>query len=97
TKQEHTLISWFGRANYNFEDKYLLTATLRDDGSSRFAPQNRWALFPSVALAWKLKAESFLRNADKVSELKIRLGYGLTGQQDGIGNYDYLAYYYLSN
>ena len=96
-KQEHTLISFFGRANYSFDEKYLLTGTLRDDGSSRFAPQNRWALFPSVAFAWKIKAESFLRNVDNVSELKLRLGYGLTGQQDGIGNYDYLAYYSLSD
>ena len=96
-KQEHTLISYFGRANYSFEDKYLLTATIRDDGSSRFAPQNRWALFPSVAFAWRIKGESFLQNSDNVSELKLRLGYGLTGQQDGIGNYDYLAYYSLSD
>lgn len=96
-KQEHTLISYFGRANYSYDDKYLLTATLRDDGSSRFAPENRWALFPSVALAWKIKGESFLSNVDAVSNLKLRLGYGLTGQQDGIGNYDYLAYYSLSD
>jgi TonB-linked SusC/RagA family outer membrane protein len=96
-KPEHTLISWFGRANYSFEDKYLLTGTLRYDGSSRFAPQNRWALFPSVAFAWKVKSESFLRNADAVSDLKLRLGYGVTGQQDGIGNYDYLSYYALSD
>lgn len=96
-KPEHTLISWFGRANYSFEDKYLLTATLRRDGSSRFAPQNRWGLFPSVALAWKLKSESFLRNVDALSDLKLRLGYGVTGQQDGIGNYAYLSYYALSS
>lgn len=96
-KQEHTLISYFGRVNYSYKDKYLLTATLRDDGSSRFAPQNRWALFPSAALAWNVKDESFLKNTDVVSQLKLRLGYGLTGQQDGIGNYDYLAYYSLSD
>jgi iron complex outermembrane receptor protein len=96
-KPEHTLISYFGRANYSFMDKYLLTGTLRYDGSSRFAPQNRWALFPSVAFAWKIKSESFLRNADVVSDLKLRLGYGVTGQQDGIGNYDYLSYFALSD
>ncbi len=96
-KPEHTLISYFGRANYSFMDKYLLTGTLRYDGSSRFAPQNRWALFPSVAFAWKIKSESFLRDADGISDLKLRLGYGVTGQQDGIGNYDYLAYYSLSD
>jgi len=95
-KPEHTLISYFGRANYSFEDKYLLTGTLRRDGSSRFAPQNRWGLFPSVALAWKVKSEPFLRNVEAVSDLKLRLGYGVTGQQDGIGNYDYLSYYSLS-
>ena len=94
---EHTLISYFGRANYSFEDKYLLTGTIRRDGSSRFAPQNRYAVFPSAAFAWKIKSESFLSNVDVVSELKLRLGYGLTGQQDGIGDYDYLAYYYLSD
>ncbi len=96
-KQEHTLISYFGRANFSYNERYLLTATLRDDGSSRFAPQNRWALFPSAALAWNIKNESFLTNVDAVSQLKLRLGYGLTGQQDGIGNYDYLAYYSLSD
>jgi TonB-linked SusC/RagA family outer membrane protein len=96
-KEQHTLISYFGRANYSYDDKYLLTATLRDDGSSRFAPQNRWALFPSAALAWKIKAEPFLTNVDAVSQLKLRVGYGVTGQQDGIGNYDYLAYYSLSD
>jgi iron complex outermembrane receptor protein len=96
-KPEHTLISYFGRANYNFEDKYLLTGTLRYDGSSRFAPQNRWALFPSVAFAWKIKSEPFLSNSNTVSNLKLRIGYGVTGQQDGIGNYDYLSYYSLSD
>jgi TonB-linked SusC/RagA family outer membrane protein len=96
-KPEHTLISYFGRANYSFEDKYLLTGTIRRDGSSRFAPQNHWATFPSVAFAWKIKEESFLRNTDAVSDLKLRLGWGLTGQQDGIGNYDYLSYYSLSD
>jgi iron complex outermembrane receptor protein len=91
------LISYFGRANYSYDDRYLLTATIRRDGSSRFAPQNRWGVFPSVALAWKVKDESFLRNSQVVSDLKLRLGYGVTGQQDGIGNYDYLSYYALSN
>ncbi len=96
-KPENTLISFFGRLNYTFNDKYLLTATLRRDGSSRFAPVNRWGLFPSVALAWKVKDETFLKDSRVVSNLKIRAGYGITGQQDGIGNYDYLSYYALSN
>jgi TonB-dependent starch-binding outer membrane protein SusC len=95
-KPENTLISYFGRANFVYNDRYLLTATLRRDGSSRFAPKNRWGLFPSVALAWKVKDESFLKNSNVVSDLKLRIGYGITGQQDGIGNYDYLSYYALS-
>lgn len=90
---EHTLISYFGRFNYFYNDRYLLTATLRRDGSSRFAPSNRWGLFPSVALAWSINNEAFLKNSNVVSNLKLRLGYGETGQQDGIGNYDYLSYY----
>ena len=97
TKQQHILISYFGRANYSYDDRYLLTGTLRYDGSSRFAPSNRWGLFPSAAFAWKVKNEAFLRNSTVLSDLKVRLGYGVTGQQDGIGNYDYLAYYYLSS
>ncbi len=96
-KPEHVLISYFGRANYSFKDRYLITATLRYDGSSRFSPSNRWGLFPSVALAWKISDEAFLRNSTAVSNLKLRLGYGVTGQQDGIGNYDFLAYYSLSS
>ncbi|MEP7143098.1 MAG: TonB-dependent receptor [Ferruginibacter sp.] len=95
-KPEHNLISFFGRANYTFNDKYLLTGTIRRDGSSRFAPNFRWGTFPSVALAWKIKEESFLKRSNTVSDLKLRLGYGITGQQDGIGNYDYLSYYSLS-
>ena len=96
-KPEHTLISYFGRANYAFKDRYLLTATVRRDGSSRFAPVNRWGVFPSVALAWKIKDESFLKSNKTVSDLKLRLGYGVTGQQDGIGDYDFLSYYALSS
>ncbi|HSC37171.1 MAG TPA: SusC/RagA family TonB-linked outer membrane protein, partial [Chitinophagaceae bacterium] len=97
-KPEHTLISYFGRANYVFNERYLLTATLRHDASSRFSPANRSYLFPSVAVSWKIKEEAFLKNNNVVSDLKLRLGYGITGQQDGagIGNYDYLSYYALS-
>lgn len=98
-KPEHTLVSFFGRANYSFKNKYLLTATLRRDGSSRFSPNNRWGLFPSVAFAWKINEEVFLKDNTVVSDLKLRLGYGVTGQQDGpaIGNYSYLSYYALSS
>jgi iron complex outermembrane receptor protein len=86
---ENYLVSFFGRVNYTFKDRYLLTATLRDDGSSRFAKGNQWGLFPSVALAWKIKDESFLKGVSSVTDLKLRLGWGVTGQQD-IGN-DYPA------
>ena len=94
---ENTLISFFGRANYAFKDRYFLTATLRRDGSSRFAPANRWGLFPSIALAWNVKDETFLKNSKVVSALKVRTSYGVTGQQDGIGNYDYISYFALSS
>ena len=91
---EYYIVSFFGRANYTFKDKYLLTATLRNDGTSRFSPDNRWGLFPSFAFAWKLNEENFLRDTDWLSELKLRLGYGVTGQQRiGQGNYPYLPVY----
>ena len=96
-KPEHTLISYYGRLNYSFNDKYFLTGTVRTDGSSRFNPSNRWSVFPSGSFAWKIKEEGFLRNSRVVSDLKLRLGYGITGQQEGIGNYDYISYYALSN
>ena len=86
---ENFLVSFFGRVNYTLKDRYLLTATVRDDGSSRFAKGNQWGLFPSVAFAWKIKDESFLKNVKAVSILKLRLGWGVTGQQD-VGN-DYPA------
>jgi iron complex outermembrane receptor protein len=92
-KTENYLVSFFGRFNYSLLDRYLLTVTVRDDGSSRFAKGNRWGLFPSAALAWKINEESFLRDVDAVSNLKLRLGYGVTGQQEGIGDYTYFASY----
>jgi TonB-dependent starch-binding outer membrane protein SusC len=96
-KPEHTLISYFGRLNYSYLDRYLLTATLRRDGSSRFGPDNKWGLFPSAAVAWNINDEEFLRNSQTVSSLRLRIGYGITGQQDGIPNYAYLADYSLSD
>lgn len=90
-KQESYLVSFYGRANYTAFDRYMLTATVRRDGSSRF--KDHWATFPSVALGWKISEESFLKNANWMDELKIRLGWGKTGQQDGIGNYNYFASY----
>jgi len=96
-KTQNTLVSFYGRANFTILDKYLVTATLRRDGSSRFAPESRWGLFPSAALAWKLKEESFLKNVKALTDLKLRLGYGVTGQQDVGSDYPYLARYTLSD
>lgn len=95
-KPENNLVSFFGRVNYSFKDRYLLTATVRKDGSSRFGLGHKWGTFPSVALAWKVKDELFLRNSETISDLKIRVGYGITGQQDGINDYDFLSFYALS-
>lgn len=95
-KPEYRLESYFGRANFTVADKYLLTATLRRDASSKFAPENRVGYFPSVAAAWKLKDE-FFKGSRTVSDLKLRLGWGITGQQDGIAYYSYLPRYTLSN
>ena len=92
----NTLVSFYGRVNYSLLDRYLITATVRTDGSSRFAPKYRWGVFPSLALAWKVKEESFLKEVDAISDLKLRLGYGMTGQQDGIANYSYQSVYALS-
>jgi TonB-dependent starch-binding outer membrane protein SusC len=91
---ESYLVSFFGRLNYSLMDKYLLTFTLREDGSSRFSKANRWGLFPSAAFAWKVKEESFLKDVNAVSDLKLRLGYGVTGQQNiTSSDYPYLARY----
>ncbi len=92
--QRHSLISYYGRINYTFDGRYLLTATFRRDGSSRFAKDNRWGTFPSVALAWRVSNESFWEGIrDVMNDLKIRASYGITGQQDGIANYSYLPIY----
>lgn len=93
TKYENYLVSFFGRLNYVYSDKYYLTFTLRNDGSSRFSEDNRWGLFPSLALAWNMKQESFLSDNDVVSSLKLKLGYGITGQQDIGTDYGYFGTY----
>ncbi len=90
---ENRLIGVYGRLNYSYKGKYLLTAAIRRDGSSRFAKENRWGNFPSVALGWRLKDEGLFKKAKNLSELKIRAGFGITGQQDGIGNYSYIGDY----
>ncbi len=93
---QNRLLSYYGRLNYTFKNKYLLTATVRTDGSSRFSESNRFATFPSGALAWKIKEEEFLKGVDFISDLKLRVGYGITGQQEGIPNYGYLSFYNIS-
>ena len=93
SKSEYFLVSFFGRANYSYANRYSITATLRADGTSRFA-NNKWGIFPSVALAWNAKNESFLEDVDALSALKVRLSYGQTGQQDVGGLYDALPTYY---
>ena len=93
SKSEYFLVSFFGRANYSYDNRYSVTATLRADGTSRFA-NNKWGIFPSVALAWNAKNESFLEDVDALSALKVRLSYGQTGQQDVGGLYDALPTYY---
>ena len=90
-KSESYLVSFFGRANYIAFDRYMVTATVRRDGSSRFG--DHWATFPSVALGWKINEEAPLRNVSWIDEIKLRLGWGKTGQQDGIGDYNYFASY----
>lgn len=93
---ESFLVSFFGRMNYTLLDRYLLTATFRADGSSKFNKDNRWGYFPSVALAWRINQENFLKNVDWLSDLKLRLGYGITGQQEGIGDYSYFLSYVVN-
>jgi iron complex outermembrane receptor protein len=96
-KPEHRLQSFYGRLNYTYDDKYILTGTVRRDGSSRFSPLNKYAVFPSGAFAWRLKEENFLKDSKTISDLKLRVGYGTTGQQDGLDNYGYTSLYALSS
>lgn len=91
TKNDWAILSFIGRANYNFADKYLLTATIRRDGSSRFSKENRWGTFPSFSAAWRLSEESFYNRNKWVSDIKLRAGYGETGNQAGIDNYAYFT------
>lgn len=94
TDQRHSLISYYGRLNYTLMKRYLLTATMRRDGSSRFSPDNRWGTFPSVALAWRVSQEDFFKALTPVvNDMKVRVSYGITGQQDGISNYGYIPVY----
>ncbi|WP_310396719.1 SusC/RagA family TonB-linked outer membrane protein [Hymenobacter sp.] len=96
-KTQNTLLSFYSRVNYAFNDRYLLTATLRNDGSSHFSEGNKWGLFPAASVAWRVGQENFLKGSPTVSDLKLRLGYGVTGQQDIFSaadtDYPYLARY----
>jgi iron complex outermembrane receptor protein len=91
-KGQSKLISFFGRANYNYLNKYLVTASIRRDGSSRFGANNKWGLFPSASVAWKISEESFMKSTSEwLENLKLRIGYGVTGNQEGIGEYKSLS------
>jgi iron complex outermembrane receptor protein len=90
---EKSLLSFFGRATYNYKEKYLLTVNVRNDYSSKFSKENRSGIFPSVALAWRIAQENFLKNSKAVSDMKLRLGWGVVGQQDGIYEYGYIPNY----
>ena len=94
--QRHVLLSYYGRLNYSYGSRYMLTATVRRDATSRFAQSQRWGTFPSVALGWRVTEESFMKDQQVLSNLKLRASYGVTGQQDGIGNYNYLPVYTIS-
>ena len=100
--QRWNLASFMGRVNYNYKDRYLLTVSARYDGSSRLAPGHKWVLFPSAALAWRVKEESFLKDVDCLSNLKLRLGWGITGNTaidpyKTQGSLEYGRYSYGSN
>jgi TonB-dependent starch-binding outer membrane protein SusC len=96
-KPQSTLISYYGRLIYTFNNRYLLAASIRTDASSRFSPDTRWGTYSSLALTWRIKQEKFLSASNTISDLKLRLSYGVTGNQDGIYNYPYLAVYSLSD
>ena len=96
-KTHNSLVSYFGRFNYNLLDRYLLTATFRADGSSRFRKGKKWGYFPAAAFAWKINNEPFMKNVKWIDELKLRLGWGMTGQQNGIDDFYYYTLYRVSN
>ena len=96
-KSHNSLVSYFGRLNYNLLDRYLLTATYRADGSSRFRNGKKWGYFPAAAFAWKINNEPFMKNVKWIDELKLRLGWGMTGQQNGIDDFYYAPVYTISD
>ena len=90
TASDWAIMSYVGRFSYNFDSKYLLTANFRADGSSKLAPGNRWGYFPSVSAAWRISSEKFMKDIKWIDDLKIRGGWGQTGNQSGVGDYGYL-------
>ena len=96
-KNENYLVSFYGRVNYSIDSRYVFTFTARGDGSSKFAKAHRWGFFPSGAFAWNIAKEPFMEDVAEVSEMKLRLSVGQTGQQDGIGDYVHLARYNISS
>jgi len=92
-ERTYSLASQFGRINYKFKDKYLITGTIRRDGSSKFAPDKQYGVFPSGSIAWRMKEEDFMQDVSWISDLKIRASYGEVGSQDGVGLFQYLAQY----
>lgn len=96
TASDWALMSFMGRINYNYADRYLVTATVRGDGSSRFGKNKRWGVFPSGAVAWRMTKEEWFPETEGFNDFKIRAGYGMTGSQASVGNYDYLAAYNTS-
>lgn len=96
-RNENYLVSFYGRINYSIDSRYVFTFTARGDGSSKFAKSYRWGFFPSGAFAWNISKEPFLKDVKAVTSLRLRLSAGLTGQQDGIGDYVHLARYNRSN
>jgi len=94
--QQNRLLSYYGRLVYTLANRYILSGTIRADGSSKFNPAGRWGYFPSAALTWRIKEEAFLKDSKTLSDLKVRLSYGKTGNKDGIANYSYLPNYNMS-
>lgn len=92
-KSKSVLLSYFSRLNFNFKDRYLLTASMRADASSKLNPDDRWGFFPSVALAWNIHNEAFMSNSGLFNELKLRVGYGEVGNVNGLGDYNFLTRY----
>jgi outer membrane receptor for ferrienterochelin and colicin len=92
-RNQYRLISLFARANYSYKERYMITATVRRDGSSKFGANNKWGTFPSASAAWGISEEAFMEDVKWVDDLKMRAGYGVTGNQDGLQPYKTLQLY----